>query len=91
MNGTFATFQGRLLYDTDALILEKMEAADAISGGMTIFNQPDSEVPIGSRASLSTTVSTASTVSSSPRKKEISKETKCSIMFLEKIFRRTFK
>lgn len=39
MNGTFATFQGRLLYDTDALILEKMEAADAISGGMTIFNQ----------------------------------------------------
>ena len=39
MNGTFATFQGRLLYDTDALILEEMEAADAISGSMTIFNQ----------------------------------------------------
>lgn len=39
MDGTFATFQGRLLYDTDALTLEEMEATDAISGSMTIFNQ----------------------------------------------------
>lgn len=41
MNGTFAGFQGRLLYDSDALTLENIEASDAISGSMTMFNQDD--------------------------------------------------
>ncbi|WP_040196724.1 cohesin domain-containing protein [Candidatus Soleaferrea massiliensis] len=39
MDGTFAAFQGRLVYDTGALVLEKIEATSAISGNMTMFNQ----------------------------------------------------
>lgn len=39
MKGTFASFQGVLVYDTDALTLEKVEATSLISGSMTIFKQ----------------------------------------------------
>ncbi len=41
MNGTFAGFQGKLEYDTDALTLEKIETTKAItgSGNMTMFQE----------------------------------------------------
>lgn len=41
MGGTFAAFQGLLVYDTNALTLEKIEATSALSGSMTMFNQDE--------------------------------------------------
>ena len=41
MDGTFAAFQGLLVYDTNALTLEKIEATSALSGSMTMFKQDE--------------------------------------------------
>jgi hypothetical protein len=41
MDGTFAAFQGALIYDTDALTLEKIEATSLLSGSMTMFTQDE--------------------------------------------------
>ena len=41
MDGTFAAFQGALLYDTDALKLEKVEATSLLSESMTMFNKDE--------------------------------------------------
>lgn len=41
MDGTFASFQGLLVYDTNALTLEKIEATSALSGSITMFSQDE--------------------------------------------------
>lgn len=41
MEGTFASFQGELIYDTDALTLENIEATSLVSGSITMFNQDE--------------------------------------------------
>ncbi|MDR1158290.1 MAG: hypothetical protein LBK75_08345 [Oscillospiraceae bacterium] len=41
MDGTFAAFQGVLMYDTGALTLEKIEATSLLSGSITVFTQDE--------------------------------------------------
>ena len=41
IDGAFAAFQGRFVFDTDALKLEDIEVSDALSANMTMFNQDD--------------------------------------------------
>ena len=41
MDGSFAAFQGILIYDTGALTLEKIETKSLLSGSMTLFNQDE--------------------------------------------------
>lgn len=41
MNGSFAAFQGSLIYDTNALTLENIEATSLLSESMTMFNKDE--------------------------------------------------
>ena len=41
IDGAFAAFQGRFVFDTDALKLEDIEVSDTMSANMTMFNQDD--------------------------------------------------
>lgn len=41
IDGAFAAFQGRFVFDTDALKLEDIEVSDDLAANMTMFNQDD--------------------------------------------------